>query len=101
MKETEAIKNILNEHRGHNNKITARQIAHQLKISEGDTFFLTRKLILDTIKEYKLPVAADSCGYYTISSDAEYNEYIDNLASRIAGMEARMELVTQNYKRKR
>lgn len=91
------IKNILLEHQGKENRITSREIANILGIAEDDTHAKTRSLILESAKKYKLPLAANTTGYYLITNSKEYNDYIANLNSRIAGIEERKRIITENY----
>ena len=46
---------------------------------------------------YLLPLAANNRGYYLINTKTEYDEYIKNLDSRIAGIEERKKIITDNY----
>lgn len=92
------IKVVLEEHIGKSNKITSKQIANIIGINEDATQAKTRALILECAKQYKLPLAADNRGYYLITSEIELNEYIENLNSRIAGIEDRKNLIIQNFK---
>ena len=48
---------------------------------------------------YGLPLAANNRGYYLITSDSEYDEYMENLDSRIEGINQRKDIITKNYKR--
>lgn len=98
MDELELILNILKGHIGKSNKVTSSQIAVQIGIHEDATHAKTRALILETAKKYKLPLAANNRGYYLIRTKAEYDEYIENLNSRIAGIEERKRIITDNYK---
>lgn len=94
----EQIKNILISHKGRKNAITSAEIANIIGIDEDDTHAQTRALILDCAKKYKLPLAAINRGYYLITSRTEYNEYMNNLSSRIAGIEERKRIITENFK---
>ena len=101
MNELEKIRDILNRHIGKTNKVTSSQIADQIGIKEDDTHAKTRALIFETAKKYKLPLAANNRGYFLINTKAEYDEYIKNLDSRIAGIEERKRIITDNYKEKK
>lgn len=94
----EKIRNILLLHKGKGNPVTSAEIARQIGIDEDDTHAKTRELVLNCIEKYKLPVAAGNRGYYIITSPQEYDEYIDNLDARIAGIEDRKRIITQNFK---
>lgn len=91
------IKDILLNHKGKKNRITSSAIAAAIGIVENATYAKTRSLILECAKTYKLPLAADTKGYYLITSQKEYNDYISNLNSRIAGIEDRKRIITENF----
>lgn len=93
----EHIKEILLKHRGKKNRITASTIAKEIGVVENATYAKTRALIFECAKTYKLPLAADTKGYYLITSKKEYDDYIENLNSRIAGIEERKRIITKNY----
>lgn len=97
----EQIKNILLLHRGKRNPITSAEIARIIGIVEDDTHAQTRALILECAEKYELPLAANNRGYYLISNQQEYNEYMANLDSRSAGIEERKRIITKNYRRKK
>ncbi len=100
----EQIRQIMEEHIGKRNAITSAEIADMLGIDEDDTHPRTRRLLLETAKMYKLPMAATTKypkGYYLIANDEEYDEYIATLDSRIDGIEERKEIITDNYKRRK
>ena len=95
---TESIRDILLHHEGKANKITSAQIAEAIGINEDATYAKTRNMILNCAKTYSLPLAANTKGYYLITSKEEYNEYIANLDKRIAGIQERKKIITENYK---
>lgn len=94
----EQIRDILLSHNGKRNPITSAEIARKIGIIEDDTHAQTRALILECAKKYELPLAASNRGYYLISNQQEYDEYINNLDSRIAGIEERKKIITKNFK---
>jgi hypothetical protein len=87
------IKEILEEHKGKSNQISAGEIGPQIGVEEDATHVQVRGLILQTIEEFGLPVAASSRGYYLISSEKELNEYLDGIEGRIEEMKKRKRLV--------
>ena len=93
----EPIKDILLNHKGKKNRITAATIAETIGIVENATYAKTRALIFECAKTHKLPLAADTKGYYLITNKKEYDDYIENLNSRIAGIEERKRVITKNY----
>lgn len=94
----EQIREILLLHNGKKNPITSAEIAKSLGIVEDDTHAQTRALILECAEEYELPLAANNRGYYLISDQQEYEEYMANLDSRSAGIEQRKRIITKIYK---
>lgn len=94
----ETIREILLEHKGKSNPITSAQMAEALGFNEDDTHATTRSLILESAEKYSIPLAADNRGYYVITSDKEYSDYMKNLDSRQQGIEKRKEIITKNYK---
>ncbi len=94
----EKLRDILLLHKGKHNKITSAQIADYLGIDEDDTHAQTRALILSVAEEYNIPLAADTRGYYIITTDKEYQDYMTNLDSRIQGINKRKYIITKNYK---
>lgn len=93
----EQIKNILMQHRGKSNAITSGEIAVMVGINEDDTHAKTRAMILEAARKYNLPLAADNTGYYLITNKEEYDDYMDNLNSRIIEINERKDLITRNY----
>ena len=86
------LKKIILGHRGKTNAIKSREIADKVGINE-DTHHTTREMILQAARRYNLPLAADT----VINNDFEYRKYMINLDSRIAGIEERKRLITENY----
>ncbi|WP_024861847.1 hypothetical protein [Ruminococcus flavefaciens] len=92
------IKKILEEHVGKKNAISSAKIADIIGVSEDDTHVFTRDLLLQAAETYGLPLAASNRGYYLISNDTEYEEYMTSLDKRIEGINKRKDIITQNYK---
>ncbi len=95
----EQIKDILIQHYGKKNSITASEIADMIGIVENDTHAQTRALILECAEKYELPVAANNKGYYIISNQQEYDEYMNNLDLRSAGIKIRKKIITNNWRK--
>ena len=90
----EQIREILLLHSGKKNPITS---AKSLGLVEDDTHAQPRALILECAEKYELPLVANNRGYYLISNQREYEEYMANLDSRSAGIEQRKQIITRNY----
>ena len=97
----EQIRDILVLHEGKRNSITSSEIAKELHIIEDDTHAQTRSLIFECAKQYNLPLAASNKGYYLITDQEEYDEYMNNLDSRSAGIKERKRIITKNFKEKK
>ena len=95
----EQIKDILILHYGKKNSITASEIADMIGIVEDDTHAQTGALILECAEKYELSVAANNKGYYIISNQQEYDEYMNNLDLRSAGIEIRKKIITNNWRK--
>ena len=98
MTKFEQLRDILLSHYGKRNPITSAKIAEKIGINEDDTHSQTRALILECAQKFKLPLAASNQGYYLISNQQEYDEYMNNLDSRSAGIEQRKKIITKNFK---
>jgi len=92
------IKNILENHRGKNNQISAGKIGPQIGIHEDATHVQVRSLIRDAIEKLNLPVGGGSRGYYLIKDENELREYITNIDNRINEMQKRKDLVESAFK---
>lgn len=94
----EQIRDILLLHQGKRNPIASAKIASLIGIVEDDTHAQTRALIFECAEIYELPLAANNKGYYLISNQQEYDEYMANLDARSAGIERRKRIITKNFK---
>ena len=97
------IVSILKKHVGKDMAITVSKI-HQLVTKvcgcyEQDpiTSYTTRRLIEEVMDDTGLPIASNSKGYFIIETTDEYWDYIDNLNSRIKGIEKRIGIVTHAF----
>lgn len=85
----ERVKEMLLNHQGADNPISAREISERLKKDEVGSFPETRMLIRNIMLEDKIPVASSNKGYYVIETEGELKDYVDQLESRILGMSER------------
>jgi len=93
-----AIKDIIVDHQGKDNQISADEIGPMVGIYEDATHVQTRASILKTIEKFKLPVAASSRGYYLIKDEKELEEYMSRIDNRIFEMENRKTLVEAAFR---
>lgn len=91
------IKEILEDHRGKENQISAGDIGPQIGILEDATHVQVRDLIRQVIERFRLPVAASSRGYYLIKDKHELEEYLKSINGRITEMQKRGELVREAF----
>lgn len=98
MDKLEKIKILLESHVGKGNEVSAQVIEDEYGKSSDKTHRKARDLIDACIERYGLPVAANNKGYYIISSENEYEEYMENLDSRKAGIDERKRVITRIFK---
>ncbi|MFX1446204.1 MAG: hypothetical protein ACFFHV_22630 [Promethearchaeota archaeon] len=78
----EQIRDILLDHKGKRNSITAEKIAEQIGIQSGPSGVNIREKITETIINYKLPVASINTGYYLLEDEADLKRYERSLEGR-------------------
>ena len=92
------IRRIMMMHVGRENAITSAAIAKIIgNYFEDATHQGTRTSITECLEESNLPIGANSRGYFLISSDEEYREYLDNLERRIMGIKKRARLIKEAW----
>ncbi len=92
------IRDILVNHVGEKNAITARNISIAVGIEDGDTFIRTRDLIEKAIRVFRLPVAATTnSGYFFLSTEDELYKYRRSLDGRKVEIEDRKQIVSRNF----
>ena len=101
MSEHEQIRDILlNNHRGKRNAIKSPIIASQIGINPGGSNVNIRKLILETLKRYSLPISGNpALGYYIIETKQELIETLKSLDSRIHKITDRKAYIIASYYR--
>ena len=97
MSEHEKIREILLNHRGKINMITAPAIAESIGIEPGPSGVDIRELITETIITYHLPVASSSRGYYLLEDPEDLKRYQKSLDGRTNKITMRKLLVTQYF----
>lgn len=96
-KELKKVRDILLKHKGKGHEIPSWKIADKLGIDEDDTHAQARGLVLKCAKEYHLPVAANSRGYFIMETEAELREYTDDLDKRIKGIKKRKKKMEEYF----
>lgn len=87
---------ILTNHQGSDNPITSAELS--TKIGERDAHATnpdTRELIRELIFEYQFPVASSTQGYYLISDEEEFREYVKSLTERRDKIDSRIDAFCQ------
>lgn len=98
MSEHKQIKDILLDHKGKKNGIKSPKLAELIGIDPGPSNVTIRKLILETMKKYQLPIAGNpALGYYIIENKKELNESLKSLDSRIHEITNRKALIFHLY----
>ena len=98
MSKEEQIRDILLDHLGINNAIKSPKIAEMIGIKPGASNRGIRKLITETIRKYKLPVAAHTHkGYFFIENKEEFTNYLSTLDSWIKEIENRKTIIQISY----
>jgi len=92
-KKLSEIKEIIKKHKGKGKQISAGKIAEMLNLKQEDTHVEPRALILETIKQYRIPIAGGSKGYYLITNKVELEEYTKSLEKRIKNIKNRKRIV--------
>jgi len=100
MSEHENIKEIILEHIGKKNGIRSPKLAKIIGVDPGGSNVNIRRLILETIRIYSLPIGSHTYyGYYLIENKDELKEYIRSLDSRRHEIDQRKVLVNVAYYR--
>ena len=98
MNELEKVKQLLEKHQGKGNSISAGTIEQMLGYPTEDTHAKGRRLVERCAQKYKIPVSGDSAGYFIMTSEAELNEYKQNLQSRVKKIQEREKLMEKNFR---
>ena len=94
----EQIRDILIDHIGINNAIKSPEIAKLIGIEPGASNRKIRKLITETIRKYKIPVAAHTHkGYFFIENREEFKNYLSTLDSWIKEIDNRKTIIQISY----
>lgn len=97
MDKLDQIREILDDHDGPENAISSADIADELDIEENATRARTRELIWRTMRVHRIPVGADTRGYFVVDDDETYQDCIQLLEKRQDGIEERKQLLQDIY----
>jgi hypothetical protein len=78
----EIVRELLLDHRGSDDPITAREINEVIDEDRVGSFPGTRELIREIVIEDEIPVASTNQGYFVVDNEEELSEYVDNLTRR-------------------
>lgn len=77
--------------------VYAAELAKRFNIEDNVTSTTTRAAIKDGLRlfgvEMQAPIGANSKGYFLIKTRIQFDEYMENLYGRIAGIQERMTIV--------
>ena len=76
--------------RGRDDAITSAELAERLDINDGEASPTTRKAVRALLTERGVPIRSGNVGYWVCQSEAEAEEYVDDLQGRIEGIEQRL-----------
>jgi hypothetical protein len=79
------------------NPMTAKEIASQLNISDGEANPATRLIILNNMRKNRVAIGANNKGYWIIQNEGEMLEYVEALESRRKEIKERIELVYDSW----
>jgi hypothetical protein len=73
--------------RGREDAVTSAALSDRLEMHDGEASPKTREAIRILRRERGLPVRAGNVGYWVCQSEQEADEYIEQLRSRMSGIE--------------
>ncbi|WP_254538719.1 hypothetical protein [Halomarina litorea] len=88
-KARERVLEILQNRVGKDNAITSREINEEIQADNIGSFPSTRAIITDIIKEERVPILANTNGYYVAETEGEIEEYLETLENRVMGITER------------
>lgn len=98
MNELELVRQLLEQHRGKGNEISAGDIERLLGYPRDDTHVKGRKLVKQCAKQFGMPISGDASGYFLMTNESELNEYKANLQSRKKKIDEREKIMEINFK---
>ncbi|QQS35347.1 MAG: hypothetical protein IPM56_13990 [Ignavibacteriales bacterium] len=82
--------------RGSNNPITAREIAEHFNVSDEGVEVPIRAVIRTAIEEGEL-IGSNTNGFFRITTQDEYDSYLESLRRRQRGIGARIRNLQNNW----
>jgi hypothetical protein len=79
------------EGRGRDDAITSSELSDRLGLEDGEASPKAREAVRVLRDERSVPVRAGNVGYWICQTQAEADEYLDDLRGRIAGIEESMQ----------
>lgn len=105
IKENQQIIEFIVKNGSNGRRTTSSEIRNHFNIIETTTGnFKTRMRIKEallTAVQLKIAIGADSRGYFIIENDIQFDNYVKNLQSRMAGMQDRLKHVKCAYELKK
>ena len=84
---------------GRDNARSVSEIADRADVDDADaTEYKTRRIIKTLITEHQRAIASCSEGYFRVKTREELEAYIDDLNSRIAGIQERIDKMKEAFR---
>lgn len=84
---------------GRDNARSASEIADRADVDDADaTEYRTRRIIKTLITDHQRAIASCSEGYFRVQTREELEAYIDDLQSRIAGIQKRIDKFREAFR---
>lgn len=87
------LRRLLESRRGKENAISSKALADRVGLKATTV----RDLIPELRREYGIPIASTSTGYYRISTDAEFRDVMDRIENTIQTKRERQKELAQAY----
>ena len=93
----ENLRDLLLCHKGHDNPITAREIALALGLPTRNTQFAVRQMITAVMQDHGIPICSNSRGFFVAETADELLKYERTLIARQRAIRKRQILVSENF----
>lgn len=87
------LEELLADHRDPDNAISSGEIADRLGIDDSRSNPRTQEAVKVLLEERELPIISNSNGYFVATAEAQIEEEIESLQSRIQGIQQRQQLI--------